>query len=261
MSHLGLWLSALVDGELDGIERDRVLNHVAGCDTCRKEANAMRALKRRLTALGETRAETAIAGRLIELAQGDQEPGAGPHGRAVWAPADAFGPLPRYRARLNRAGATVLTGSAGTALIAVALFAFVLGRGSDGPPAPKVTPSVDSYLLQHLRDAGQEPAGTGVVPGSSVRAGYQRFKAGPASPAGQFRLDPAHGSGVSGWPMSPLGTGGPGPTVSLSASPQPAASATASQGPVGSATASPTASGSSQTGASTGTRTARHSAK
>ena len=58
MSHLGLWLSALVDGELDGIERDRVLNHVAGCDMCRTEANAMRALKRRLTALGETCAET-----------------------------------------------------------------------------------------------------------------------------------------------------------------------------------------------------------
>ena len=49
MSHLGRWLSALVDGELDGVERDRVLNHVAGCDACRQEANAMRALKRHLS--------------------------------------------------------------------------------------------------------------------------------------------------------------------------------------------------------------------
>jgi anti-sigma factor RsiW len=261
MSHLGLWLSALVDGELDGIERDRVLNHVAGCDMCRKEANAMRALKRRLTALGETCAETKIVGRLIELAQVEQEPGARPDARAAWGPGDAFGPLARRRARLNRTGVKVLSGSAGTALIAIAVIAFLLGSGSDGPPVPKVTPSVDSYLLQHLRDAGQEPAGTRAVQGSPGRAGYQRYKAGPASPGGQFGLNLAHRAGVSGRLMSPLGTGSPGPTVSLSASPEPIASATASQGRVASATANPTASGSSQPGASTGSRTARHSAK
>ena len=46
MNHLGRWLTALVDGELDLQERDRVLNHLAGCQPCLREANAMRALKR-----------------------------------------------------------------------------------------------------------------------------------------------------------------------------------------------------------------------
>ncbi len=62
MTHLGRWLSAQVDGELDGIERDRVLNHLAGCDACREEAVALRVLKRRMVALGEAGADSAIAG-------------------------------------------------------------------------------------------------------------------------------------------------------------------------------------------------------
>ena len=42
MSHLGHRLSALIDGELDGMERDRVLVHLAGCDSCREDAVALR---------------------------------------------------------------------------------------------------------------------------------------------------------------------------------------------------------------------------
>ena len=52
MTHLGRWLSALVDGELDDIERDRILNHLARCLPCRVEANELRALKRRVTEFG-----------------------------------------------------------------------------------------------------------------------------------------------------------------------------------------------------------------
>ena len=73
MSHLGRWLSAQVDGELAGIERDRVLNHIAGCNACREEANTIRALKRRMTELGDSAAEESIAGRLIELGRSDQD--------------------------------------------------------------------------------------------------------------------------------------------------------------------------------------------
>src|SRR5215472_9859398 len=73
MSHLGRWLSAQVDGELDGIERDRVLNHLAGCEACRREANALRALKRRMTSLGESAADAAIARRLIERARSEPD--------------------------------------------------------------------------------------------------------------------------------------------------------------------------------------------
>ncbi len=158
MSHLGRWLSALVDGELEGEERDRVLNHVAGCAGCRQEANAMRALKRRLTALSDTSAEPAIASRLIELAWTsepalDDDPfgGAGPS-RAV------------------RPGVRMLAASAGSALAAVGMMAFLLGS-TGSPPAPKVTPSVDSYLLQHAYDAGQAPASS--TPATAPASGYR----------------------------------------------------------------------------------------
>ena len=143
MSHLGRWLSALVDGELDGTERDRVLNHVAGCTTCRQEANAMRALKRRLTALGDTCAETSIAGRLIELARGDQAVPAGGGFRSAALPAGPSGPQLARAARALRPGWKVATGSATSALLAVGAIAFLIGNASVQPPAPKVTPSVD----------------------------------------------------------------------------------------------------------------------
>jgi Putative zinc-finger len=259
VSHLGLWLSALVDGELDGMERDRVLNHVAGCDACRREANAMRALKRRLTALGETCAETAIAGRLIELASSDEDStGSRPHGWGAWGPADDFGPFTRRRARLNLTGLKVATGSAGSALIAVAVLSFLLGSGSNGPPAPKITPSVDSYMLQHSRDAGQEPAGAGTVSGHPA---YRRYKAGPTSPYELVRLDPARGPERISPFVPPAGTGSPGPVVSMSASPGPVASTTGGQRPAASATASPTATSSGQSGRSTGTKPARYNSK
>jgi hypothetical protein len=262
VSHLGLWLSALVDGELDGMERDRVLNHVAGCDTCRQEANAMRALKRRLTALGETCAETAIAGRLIELARSDEDStGSRPHGWAEWGPADDFGSFSRRRSRLNLTGLKVATGSAGSALIAIAVISFLLGSGSNGPPAPKITPSVDSYMLQHSRDAGQQPAGAGTVQGVSGHPGYGRYKAGPTGPDGLIRLDPALGSEQISPLVSQIGAGSPGPVASMSASPGPMASATASQRPSASASASPTAIGSGQSGRKAGTHAASHTSK
>jgi len=172
VSHLGRWLSALVDGELEGEERDRVLNHVAGCSGCRQEANAMRALKRRLTALGDHSAEPAIAGRLMELAWTSR------------ADNDDFadtgtGAGPAAANHALRPGVRLLAASAGSALAAVGMMAFLLGsRGS--PPAPKVTPSVVSYLMQHAYDAGQAPAGSAPVttPASGYRHGARL--AGPA---------------------------------------------------------------------------------
>jgi anti-sigma factor RsiW len=48
MSHLGDRLSALVDGELAGAERDRAYAHLAGCEQCRAEAAELRVLKQKL---------------------------------------------------------------------------------------------------------------------------------------------------------------------------------------------------------------------
>jgi len=47
MTHLGDRLSALIDGELDGAERDRAHAHLAGCQQCRTEAAELRALKQK----------------------------------------------------------------------------------------------------------------------------------------------------------------------------------------------------------------------
>jgi anti-sigma factor RsiW len=164
MSHLGRWLSAQVDGELDGIERDRVLNHLAGCEACRCEANALRALKRRMTALGDSAAEEAIAWRLIERAK------SGPDLVAELA-AGAQWPLPPSVTHLGQRpprphqvwpGWRIATGAAGTGLIAIGLLAFLLGGGQGARPIPKVSPAVDSYWTQHSFDTGQKPA-TGAV--------------------------------------------------------------------------------------------------
>jgi sigma-E factor negative regulatory protein RseB len=68
MSHLGDRLSALVDGELDGAELDRVHAHLAGCEQCRTEAAELRALKQKLRALMTgAPAEAAMTRRLIEM--------------------------------------------------------------------------------------------------------------------------------------------------------------------------------------------------
>ena len=68
MSHLGDMLSALVDGELDGAELDRVHAHLAGCEHCRGEAAELRELKQQLRSLTTgAPAEAAMTRRLIAM--------------------------------------------------------------------------------------------------------------------------------------------------------------------------------------------------
>lgn len=237
MSHLGRWLSALVDGELAGAERDRVLNHIAGCAACRQEANAMRALKRRLTALGDACGDAPISSRLIELARSDHgAPAAGVYSTASWSAA-AFDTQQGSGPRNARLGWKVATGSATTALLAIGAIAFLLGSVSGEAPVPKITPSVDSYLLQHSRDAGQEPAGAtsagGVASAGSTPSGssYWSHLVTPVM------LDPRRP--WTAQPVSPLTgtTTGSGPVASATASPPPVRSPSAS--PVASASAAP----------------------
>ena len=69
MNHLGQRLSALIDGELGHVERDRVLVHLVRCEPCRAEAVALRTLKRRMNALGGAAADSALTHRLMGLAR------------------------------------------------------------------------------------------------------------------------------------------------------------------------------------------------
>lgn len=152
MTHLGRWLSAQVDGELDGVERDRVLNHLAGCDDCREEAVALRVLKRRMVALGDAGADSAIAGRLIERARSGQDLIALTAGELDWPPDSRSMGLTARQPWLSW---RVATGSASTAIAAIGVLAFMLGGAPAGRPVPKVSPAVDAYWMQHNNDTGQ----------------------------------------------------------------------------------------------------------
>lgn len=92
MSCLGDRLTALVDGELDHDGRDRALAHLAGCDGCRAEAEALRRLKRRLYALKEHPVGGDLLGRLY--AMGETPPDS-PKNDLLWPPQVKMdGPVP-----------------------------------------------------------------------------------------------------------------------------------------------------------------------
>jgi anti-sigma factor RsiW len=167
MSHLGDRLSALVDGELDGAERDRAYAHLAGCDRCRAEAAELRALKQQLrTLMRGAPAEAAMTSRLIAMTGpgGPQPPrrrmlrgASGPRPRQPLRPTGrgTLGPgMPRpRRARRRRylvIGAMSLVVGLGTA-------AFTAGGGGEGAPGPKITPQVELYGVEHAINTGGLP--------------------------------------------------------------------------------------------------------
>ena len=153
MSHLGQRISALIDGELSDTERDRVLTHIAGCDECRQEAVALRALKHRMHSLGEAMVDAALTGRLMAMAMPpDGRPWTA---RPPWRPRGAF-----PAARMLTAG---ILASTVAGLGAAAFFA----GGEPQAPGPKVTPAVDTFLVQHAIVTGDLP----VTPASRTACG------------------------------------------------------------------------------------------
>ena len=168
MSHLGQRISALIDGELSDSERDRVLTHIAGCDACRQEAVALRALKHRMHSLGEAMVDAALTGRLMAMAMP-------PDGRPWTA-------RPPWRLRAGFPAARMLTaGLLASAVAGVGAAAFFAG-GEQQAPGPRVTPAVDTFLVQHAIVTGDLPVAS--ASGTSSHSG------GAASAA------PAAGGGV-----------------------------------------------------------------
>jgi anti-sigma factor RsiW len=202
MSHLGQRISALIDDELDGAERDRVLTHLARCETCRGEVLALRTLKRRMNALGSAMADGSLTSKLMGLGQqeiGFGRPSSGPgtpDRTSAFPPADwprfatapaGSAPLPQSRPGWYAgAGALVLLASLGTAV-------FMAG-GGQAQPAPKVTPSVDTYYVQHEMTTGPVPARTG--PAAAARPAA-------SSPPARAPLRMLHASGGAGRSLAP----------------------------------------------------------
>lgn len=178
MSHLGQRLSALIDGELDGAERDRVLVHLARCEPCRGEAVALRALKRRMSALGEsTAADSALTHRLIHLVRPEE----------VFRPAAAGAVLGVSR-RDPRTTWYLAAGSIGVSLAGLATAAFMAGSAPQ-LPAPSVTPAVATFLNQYASDDGFEPA-TPAGLGPAPVVGTIPVPAAPVTmPPGLFRAN------------------------------------------------------------------------
>lgn len=183
MSHLGQRLSALIDGELSDAERDRVLAHLAGCDACRQDAIALRALKQRMHSLGEAMVDGALTGRLMAMG-------------ATGAPSPWPGRTPWRTKTGSSAPRLLAAGILASAVAGLGAAAFYAG-GEQVVPGPKVTPAVDTFLVQHANVTGEVPVApassgpsTGATPGSAVSA--------PASSGTASSATAVHGPGGTG---------------------------------------------------------------
>ncbi|WNB85005.1 zf-HC2 domain-containing protein [Cellulomonas sp. ATA003] len=74
MSHLGTWVSALVDGQLSPAETERALAHVAACPACADEVAAARQARRVLSVTRDVAPDPALTARLLALAADAQPP-------------------------------------------------------------------------------------------------------------------------------------------------------------------------------------------
>jgi anti-sigma factor RsiW len=143
MTHLGQQLSALVDGELTGDERDRVLWHVVRCGWCQEEAAALRALKQRMNALREAAAGGAgLTDRLMYL---------NPDGEGSWPQPASGWQYGAHSARPEaRTGRYLLASSVALFLAGLGTAAFIAGGEPQvRAPAPQVTPQVGVFTVEH----------------------------------------------------------------------------------------------------------------
>lgn len=158
MSHLGDRLSALIDGELDGAERDRAYAHLAGCEQCRTEAAELRALKHKLsTLLSRAPAEAAMTRRLIAMTgPGGPLP---PRRRLLRL---APGPRAAGRRETRRPGPQgpvrrrYLVFGAVSLVVGLSTAAFTAG-GGEATPGPRITPPVEMYSVEHAITTGEVP--------------------------------------------------------------------------------------------------------
>jgi anti-sigma factor RsiW len=153
MSHLGDRLSALIDGELDGAERDRAYAHLASCEQCRAEAAELRALKQKLSGLmAGTPAEAAMTRRLIAMTG----PG-GPMPPRRWRHRTLSPSRPAERRPRSARRRRYLVLGTVSLVVGLGTAAFTAGGGGSAAPGPRITPPVDMYSVEHAITTGQVP--------------------------------------------------------------------------------------------------------
>jgi anti-sigma factor RsiW len=168
VTHLGEQISALIDGELTGAELDRANAHLAACERCCAEAAEMRQLKRALRALFEVDGDDALTRRLLAMAgPGGPVPsrqdrreqyrrgrGKGPRdkrprgggGRDSGGGQDSV----RLRARY------VVWSAVSLFVVGIGAAAFTMGGGG-ATPAPKITPQLEMFSVEHAMVSGTVP--------------------------------------------------------------------------------------------------------
>lgn len=173
LRHLGADAAAFVDGTLSLAARERVIDHLARCDSCRRTIAEQRRIKALLGSLPTPPAPADLQARLLGLCRGaapDAAPGALPP--AAVPPAA----VPPARLPAPRAGGTV-TPPAATPPAATP------GR----PPAPVALPPVGSGTVVPfpVHDPAAAAAGAGRGPsGAASRRGPRRAAAVAASAGG-----------------------------------------------------------------------------
>ena len=178
MTHLGEQISALIDGELTGAELDRANAHLAGCERCRAEAAWERQIKRAVGALFQVDGDDELTRRLLNMGgpggpvpshqdrreQYRRDRGRGPRDkRPRGRGSRGYGDAPRSRARY------VLWSAVSLFVVAIGAAAFSMGGGGSAAPAPKITPQLEMFSVEHaivsgtVPDPEQTPAGASVT--------------------------------------------------------------------------------------------------
>jgi anti-sigma factor RsiW len=172
VSHLGVQISALVDGELTGAELDRANAHLATCELCRSEAAELRQLKRELRALAAPLDAVSSEADRLAWARDDEA-----LTRRLLAMAGPGGPVPsrrlreQYQRKRSRGGPPrgerrapgaprrvryVLWSALSLAIVGIGAAAFSMG-GPRAAPGPKVTPQLEMFSVEHAVTSGDVP--------------------------------------------------------------------------------------------------------
>lgn len=136
--HLGVTVSALVDGQLDPTSAERAWSHVHGCAICRRQVEREGWVKTQLAAMtGDDGPPPQLLGSLYGLGAAPDHPSPDP--AAAWA---AVGEIERQGRGRRRAGIAVAgAGSVSVAVLGIAsLTGSTLGIG-EAPTVPTHTPS------------------------------------------------------------------------------------------------------------------------
>jgi anti-sigma factor RsiW len=181
MSHLGNLISALIDGELGGVELDRANAHLAGCAVCQSEAAQLRQLKRELRTLGDLDGADEITGRLLAMVGPGRPATPGiPGAPGAMVTARPLERQPGRRARRRR-GRYAMWGAMSLVVVGVGAAAFGMG-GTPSGNEPQITPQqLEVFDLQHAITSGDVPFADPSAPRAKGSVKAKAIVQGPAS--------------------------------------------------------------------------------